>query len=128
MPIKLSASVCKKLPDEQQYSSKSYLASLEIELSSNLTAGELQQEIQKTYQQLEQAVDDQIAGKTTRTKEPVLLSSGQLKYIQDLGKAKKMRLADLNAEVNQMFDAQSINELSMKDASRYLEHLMQKAA
>lgn len=55
MPIKLCASVCKKLPDQQQYSSKSYLASLEIELSNNLSVDELNSEIQRTYAQLERA-------------------------------------------------------------------------
>jgi len=47
--IKLNASVAKKVPAEQEYSSKSYMASIEVELPSNLTPEELKVEIHKTY-------------------------------------------------------------------------------
>ena len=56
MPLKLNASFCKKVPAEVEFSSKSYLASLELELPTNLSGDELIVEIHKTYAQLEHAV------------------------------------------------------------------------
>lgn len=130
--IKLNASYSKKVPAEQEYSSQSFLACIEVELPTGATAKELQSKIHDTFELVKQSVEAEIASKTTRgsgrTEEPVLLSSGQLKYIQDLGKAKKLRLVDLNEEVNRMYGVASIHELTMKDASRFLEHLMQRAA
>ena len=110
MPLKLSASFCKKVPAEQEYSSKSYLASVEVELPTNLSGDELNAEIHKTYEQLERAVEEQINGKATgesgrkqqRSQEPsgapVKASNKQIKYLLDLGKAREKRLADLNQE------------------------------
>ena len=135
MPIKLSASVCKKLPDEQQYSSKSYLASLEIELSSGLSSEQLNAEIHKTYAQLEKAVDEQISGQTKASQgrqekpsqngssQPVKASNKQIKFILDLGKAKDKGLADLNAETVKLYGSETIYELSKKDASRFVDVL-----
>ena len=135
MPIKLSASVCKKLPDEQQYSSKSYLASLEIELSSGLSSEQLNAEIHKTYAQLEKAVDEQINGQTGQRQDrqqqrsnqaseaPVKASNKQIKFILDLGKAKDKGLADLNAETAKLYGSETIYELSKKDASRFVDVL-----
>jgi hypothetical protein len=135
MPIKLSASVCKKLPDQEQYSSKSYLASLEIELSSGLSSEQLNAEIHKTYAQLEKAVDEQISGQTKASQgqdkqrsnqaseAPVKASNKQIKFILDLGKAKDKGLADLNAETAKLYAAETIYELSKKDASRFVDVL-----
>lgn len=55
MPLKLSASFCKKVPAEVDFSSKSYLASVEVELPTNLSGDELNAEIHKQYAQLERA-------------------------------------------------------------------------
>ena len=139
MPLKLCASVCKKLPDEQQYSSKSYLASLELELPTNLSGDELNAEIHKVYAQLERAVEEQISDKTTtrsngkqprsegRTEAPVKASNKQIKYILDLGKAREKRLADLNTEAGRLYGVDSIYELTKKDASRFVDELKEAA-
>ena len=136
MPIRLSASVCKKLPDEQQYSSKSYLASVEIELPSNMSSEGLNAEIHRTYAQLEKAVNEQINGQTahnqgreqersqghSRASEGAA-STKQISYLLDLGKAREKPLSVLNDEARQRFGVASIYELNRKDCSRYIEEL-----
>ena len=136
MPIRMSASVCKKLPDEQQYSSKSYLASVEIELPSNMSSEELNAEIHRTYAQLEKAVDEQINGQTAhnqgRKPEGSQSRSGapdgtastkQISYLLDLGKSREKPLSILNAEAHQRFGVESIYQLNRKDCSKYIEEL-----
>jgi hypothetical protein len=139
MPIKLSASVCKKMPDQEQYSSKSYLASLEIELSSGLSSEQLNQEIHKTYAQLEKAVDEQINGQTINgsghaekapqngSSQPQKASNKQIKFILDLGKAREQALSDLNTEAGRLFGVDSIYDLSKKEASKFVDELKQAA-
>jgi len=139
MPLKLNASFCKKVPAEVEFSSKSYLASLELELPTNLSGDELIVEIHKTYAQLERAVEEQINGKTTtrsnerkpRSKptsgDPVKASNKQIKYILDLGKAREKRLADLNTEAARLYGVDSIYELTKKDASRFVDELKEAA-
>jgi hypothetical protein len=139
MPLKLSASFCKKVPAEQEYSSKSYLASVEVELPTNLSGDELNAEIHKTYAQLERAVEEQINGKTSgesgrkqprsqsASDAPVKASNKQIKYLLDLGKAREKRLADLNVEVGRLYGVESIYELTKKDASKFVDVLKEAA-
>ena len=139
MPLKLSASFCKKVPAEVDFSSKSYLASVEVELPTNLSGDELNAEIHKTYAQLERAVEEQINGKTNTgsaqskprsqatTTIPVKASNKQIKYILDLGKAKDKGLADLNGEVARLYKIETIYELTKKDASRFVDVLKEAA-
>ena len=136
MPLKLCASFAKKIPAEVDYSSKSYLASVEVELPSNLSGEELNAEIHKTYAQLERAVDEQINSKTNQGqgqkqqgsqghpgKPEGQASNKQIAYLLDLAKAREKTLMDLNAEVGKQFGVTSIYELSRKDCSRYLDQL-----
>jgi hypothetical protein len=137
--IKLNASVAKKVPAEQEYSSKSYMASIEVELPSNLTPEELKLEIHKTYAGLEVAIQEQIDGKgevspkshthSTQRRKPrgnapaAKASNKQIAYLLDLGKASGKTLGVLNAEAEQRFGVQSIYELTRKDCSHYLDDL-----
>jgi hypothetical protein len=137
MPLKLAASVCKKLPDEQQYSSKSYLASVELELPSDLSPEQLNAEIHKTYAQLERAVDEQIAGKAPsaagqerrpeqkRVEAPEgKASKRQLKYLLDLSLARNNKTLDqLNADIEKRFGV-SVFELGRKECSHLIDELM----
>ena len=139
MPLKLSASFCKKVPAEVEFSSKSYLASVELELPTNLSGDELNAEIHKTYAQLERAVEEQINGQVTtgstkeqprsqsQSGEPVKASNKQIKYILDLGKAREKRLADLNSEAGRLYGVDSIYDLTKKDASRFVDELKEAA-
>lgn len=136
MPLRLSAAFSKKVPAEMEYSSKSYLASLEVELPTNLSGDELNAEIHKTYAQLERAVDEQINAHNTRNQggeqersqghhraSEGAASTKQISYLLDLGKAREKPLSVLNDEARQRFGVASIYELNRKDCSRYIEEL-----
>ena len=128
--IKLNASYSKKLPAEVDFSSKSFMACIEVELPAGASPQELQTKIHETFELVKQSVDSEIAEKAVTENKPeaVKLSQGQLKYIQDLGKARNRRPMDLNEEVSQLYGVESIFDLSMQDASRYLDHLMNAKA
>jgi hypothetical protein len=136
MPLKLCASFCKKVPAEVEFSSKSYLASVEVELPTNLSGDELNAEIHKTYAQLERAVDEQIGGQAaTGASQPQQRSQGssgaptgaastkQISYLLDLGKAREKPLSVLNSEALKRFGVESIYQLNRKDCSRYIEEM-----
>ena len=141
--IKLNASYSKKVPAEQEYSSKSFLACIEVELPTGATAKELQSKIHDTFELVRKSVEAEIAAKVStnsspakappkgRTQEPpkasAKASNKQIKFILDLGKAKEKRLADLNQEVATLFQVESIYELSKKDASKFVDVLKQAA-
>jgi hypothetical protein len=144
--IKLNASYSKKVPADQDYSSKSYLACVEVELPTGATPQELQQKIHETFKLVEESVEAEINGQTTHNqgqhnrdqhrgsqgssqeqKPYIPASNKQVKYILDLGKAKSMLLADLNAEAGRLYGVDSIYNLSKPDASRFVDHLKQAA-
>jgi hypothetical protein len=136
MPLKLCASFSKKVPAEMEYSSKSYLASVEVELPSDLSPEQLNAEIHKTYAQLERAVDEQLGGQTTSgqgqnshgSQESTEASVGaasekQISYLLDLAKARNKPLSLLNTEALHRFGVATIYQLNRKDCSRYIEEL-----
>lgn len=139
--LKLNASFSKKVPAELDYSSKSYMASVEVELPTNLSPEELKSEIHKTYAHLEAAVEEQISGKVTqfpqrqRSQRPRRqrasegkASSKQINYLLDLSKARSMTLMQLTAEVMERFGVESVYELDRKSCSLMIDQLQQKAA
>lgn len=61
--IKLSANLCKKVPiDGMSYSSQSFMAGLEIELSDVADTKQMKERIQEVYALLEESINEQIAG------------------------------------------------------------------
>ena len=137
--IKLNAAYSKKVPAEQEYSSKSFLASVEVELPSNAIEQELRQKIHDTFELVKQSVEEEINAQATthssgsqqrpqeRTEAPPKASNKQIKFILDLGKAREKPLSDLNVEVAHLYGADSIYNLTKKDASRYVDLLKQAA-
>jgi hypothetical protein len=137
--IKLNASYSKKVPAEQEYSSKSFLACIEVELNANATPQELQAHIHDTFELVKQAVEAEINGQATTGEtqprkpvqqasgDPVKASNKQIKYLLDLGKAREKRLADLNVEAGRLYGVESIYELTKKDASRFVDVLKEAA-
>jgi hypothetical protein len=133
--IKLNASYSKKVPADQEYSSRSFLACVEVELPTGASSAELQQKIHETFRLVEQSVEDEIAGKVNtgsaqsqprpqqRSSEPGLASQKQIKFILDLGKAREKRLVDLNADVVRLYGVDSIYDLNKKDASQFVDVL-----
>lgn len=138
MPIKLVASVGKKVPDELEYSSKSYHASAEIECSSDLSAEQLNTELHTLYSRLEQAIDEKISGKVTRFPKQGRqrrqhapegpASQKQTAYLADLAAARNVTLAQLNAEVQQRFGVDSIYMLDRVSCSKMIDHMRQQKA
>jgi hypothetical protein len=137
--IKLNASFAKKVPAEQDYSSKSFMACVEVELPTGATSQELQQKIHETFDLVKRSVEDELADQTThgqtqghersqsRPEPYVPASNKQVKYIVDLGKARDMTLAMLNDEAKRLYGVDSIYNLSKPDASRFVDHLKQAA-
>ena len=139
MPIKLSASVGRKQPGDLEFSSKSYHASLEKELPSDLSAEQLNAEIHQTYAKLEQAIDEQISGKVTRFPQgqdrqrrqrapegPA--SQKQTTYLLDLAKARNVSLQQLDADIQERFGIESVYQLDRKSCSLMIDQMQQQAA
>ena len=137
--IKLNASYSKKVPAEQDYSSKSFLACIEVELPANATTQELRTQIHDTFELVKQAVEAEIAGQATagsdrkqqrsqgHAEAPAKASNKQIKFILDLGKAREKTLPDLNAEAARLYGVETIYDLSRPDASQFVDVLKQAA-
>ena len=60
--LKLNASFSKKVPAEQEYSSKSFHASIEVELPDGLNQQQLQERIHSTFELVRSSVESEISG------------------------------------------------------------------
>ena len=70
--LKLNASYSKKIPAEQDYSSKSFHASIETELPDGLSEEQLKAKIHDTFQLVKESVEAEINGKPeTNTQAPL---------------------------------------------------------
>jgi hypothetical protein len=146
--LKLNASFQKKVPvADLAFSSKSYMASIEVELPTGLTARQLREKIAQTFALVRDSVEAEINDKSNTTRDTAQeqaqedsgagkeraqrrttapqgkASNKQIAYILDLGKAREKRLADLNQEAAKLFGVESIYELSKPDASRFVDVL-----
>jgi hypothetical protein len=61
--LKLNASYQKKVPAEQEYSSKCFHASIEVELPDGLTEDQLKQRIHSTFELVKNSVETELNGK-----------------------------------------------------------------
>ena len=62
--LKLNASYAKKVPAEEEYSSQSYHASIEVELPDGLSGEALQARIHETFELVRSSVEAELHGKT----------------------------------------------------------------
>ena len=60
--LKLNASFSKKVPAEQEYSSKGYSATIEVELPDGLSQEQLRGRIHETFKLVESSVETEING------------------------------------------------------------------
>ena len=60
--LKLNASFSKKVPAEQEYSSKGYSATIEVELPDGLSQEQLQERIHNTFALVEASVETELNG------------------------------------------------------------------
>jgi hypothetical protein len=135
--LKLNASFSKKVPAEQEYSSKSYHASIEVELPTGLTANQLKSKIHETFELVEASVENEI----NRTVVPVTdhkrqapqreatkkATEKQIEYILNLGHRKMMALPQLNKLAHDTFGVESLHELTRCEASRIVDQLKEAA-
>jgi hypothetical protein len=144
--LKLNASYSKKVPAEEEYSSKSFHASVEVELPTGLNAAELQQKIHDTFELVRSSVEAEIRGSGAPAatssassqasapssapatgREPVKATNKQIQYILSLAKQKGQALPLLNQLAGQQFGVASIYELTKRDASQFVDRLKEAA-
>lgn len=142
--LKLNASYAKKVPAEAEFSSKSYHASVELELSDNLTPDDLKARINQTFTLVRDAVEAELNGKShpvpvrqeTVASRPAngghngngKASNKQVKYLLDLARQSGMDLPGLNAYAGSAYGVRTVYELSRTDASKLLDELKNSQA
>jgi hypothetical protein len=132
--LKVCTSYSKKIPADEQYSSKQFHASVEIELSDALSPEQLQDRIHQTFALVKNTVENEINGKAatpaaTRTSpekkngDGSKASNAQIKYMTSLATEQDIRLSALNAYAKDNYNVDSIYELTKKDASALVDAL-----
>ena len=145
--IKLSTSFSKKIPVQgQEFSSQSFHASIELELSDALTPEQIREKIHRTGEFLRRSVDEELGGggaaEPGQAPQPEAgkgaaafagagqqpqgerkASNRQIKYLTDLAAERKVTLADLNADIHRRFGVENVYDLSAKQASALLDEM-----
>jgi len=138
--LKLNTSYSKKVPAETEYSSKSYHASIEMELPDGLTEQQIRDRIHGTFDLVRTTVETEIGGQspssTPSNNQPRngysqgqkqhidLASPKQVKYLLDLAKSAGMTPSSLAARAG----ARSVDELTRQQCSKLIDELGRKAA
>ena len=144
--LKLNASYSKKVPTNEKFSSQSFLASIEVELPHGLTTKELEEKIHDTFGLVKASVENEIAARTTKMPAarqqrpqsrqevpaasptiPTTATNKQIQFILKLGKERQKGLPELNSMAAQLFNTESIYQLTKGDASKLVDQLKQAA-
>ena len=134
--LKLNASYSKKVPTPEKFSSESYLACIEVELPTGQTSQQLQDKIHETFELVKASVESEITGRTTSAA-PVkqqrpqahpeastdTATNKQIQFLLKLGKGCNKGLPELNAMAQAQFKAESIYQLTKRDASTLVDKL-----
>lgn len=143
--IKINISFSKKVPvPGQQFSSLSFHASMERELSDGLSGQQIQQEYSRGYALLEQTVEEEInrhigAGKSTpyapkpqtgNSYTQASITDKQLQLINRRGAEMGLTQEQINAHVMNRAGKESVELLTKKQASDFIDYLtkIQRAA
>lgn len=151
--LKVAASLSKKVPIEgMEYSSQSFCAGLEIELSDGFTGEQIRQRITEVYALLEQTIDGEItkrnnghapvAGQQTNalggvqsgvgspftkrgngTNGKGLATEAQRKAIFAISRALGARQDEVNQLVRETYGVDSPDALTVKQASQLIDQL-----
>ncbi len=137
--IKLNTSFSKKVPVQgQEFSSQSFHASIELELSDALTPEQIGEKIHRTGEFLRNAVDKELegtapadsgrcatafAGSGQQPQGERKASNKQIKYLTDLAAERKLTLQDLNTDIHRRFGVESVYDLNAKQASALLDEM-----
>lgn len=136
--LKLNASFSKKVPAEQDYSSKGYSATVEVELPDGLTQEQLQERISQTFALVEASVEKELNGNTEPVQMPPVseatpvvnkvdnekASPKQVKYLLDLARQRNIRLVDYFGP----YGIAEANQLNRKQCSLLIDQLRDQAA
>jgi hypothetical protein len=119
--LKINASYSKKVPAEQDYSSKSFHASVEAELSDTLSPEELKRKIHETFAVVKEAVESEInfSPKLGRGSNDEPASSRQLAYLTDIARRTN---ADLDSHLRR-YRVSRIEDLSRQQCSNLIDEL-----
>ena len=132
--LKLTASYGKKVPVEgQDYSTKNYHATVEVELPEGLDRPELDARIHQTFELVRTSVETELADAPsqgtahpfpkTRKRNGQPASEKQLSYLRDIAVRQGMTPADLAADVSQRFGVDAIEHLAREQASQLIDEL-----
>lgn len=134
--LKLNSSYSKKVPVEgRDFSSQSYHASVEMELSDALEPRQIQERIHETFKIVKEAVETELNGKSQsahKTESPrehngngssERASNKQVKYLTDLARVRDISVSELNSQAKKIYGADSIYDLTKKDASKLVDSL-----
>ena len=131
--LKLNASYSKKVPvDGQDYSSQSYHASVEVELSDGLSPDELRGRIHETFELVRHSVESELhgdhgakctSGRQFAGRQTPGASAKQLKYLRDVAIRRGMTLAELDDEVRRRLGIAGIDSLDRRQASDLIDEL-----
>ena len=137
--LKLCATYSKKVPvDGQDFSSRGYQATVEVELPTGLDAGDLQQRIQQTFALVRDSVEGELRNHQTHPQLPAApppqqpqhaqtqanpISAKQLRFLNTLAGRRGMSPPQLDAYVNQLHGLAGVAALSRKQASDLIDTL-----
>jgi len=132
--LKLNASYAKKVPAESNYSSRSYHASIEVELGDGMNPEQLRDRIHDTFALVREAVESELQQKRPSAiqhrNNPVkrnnneAASPRQLQYLQDLAQTNGV---DLNAELRRL-NLNRLEDLSRQQCSMLIDEIRQPQA
>lgn len=134
--LKLNSSYSKKVPvPGQDFSSQSYHASVEVELSDTLQPDEIKERIHRVFRMVRSAVEEEIKGTVAEVAErnPVpqqkpqgkaeKATNKQIKFLTDLARAQGISVTELNSQAQSIYGVQGIYDLSKRDCSKLLDSL-----
>ncbi|HBC87043.1 MAG TPA: hypothetical protein DCZ94_08825 [Lentisphaeria bacterium] len=131
--LKLNASYQKKVPAEQEYSSKCFHASIEIELPDGLSEDQLKQRIHSTFELVKSSVETELNGKTAAAVTPAQPTQAngngknanmpatkkQVSYLLDIAKEKAVDITPYLRRCN----AGSAYDLTREQCSQLIDQI-----
>jgi uncharacterized protein (UPF0147 family) len=135
--LKLQASYSKKVPAGEEYSSRGFSASVEREISENVSEDELKQKINEVFDLVESSVEEKLNAKDInhlpddgkekedeKEQNKDTASPRQVKYLSDLSRKQNIPLDGFLYN----YGLKDINELSKEQCSYLIKQVMKIAA
>jgi len=125
--LKLTCSYSRKAPADEEYSSRSYHAGLELELPAGLTGEQINEQVHGTFAQLKAAVETELNGKATPEQispgaaangkgkdngTTRKISNAQAKFALDLARKNGVSLNELDQMIRDEFGVAGLYDLT----------------